>query len=309
MTIYSPVAIFVYDRLEHTKQTISALSCNLYSEETDVYIFSDNGKDATSNSNVKSVREYLDYLRESNNFKSLTILESEKNYGLANSIIKGVSKIIREHPSEKVIILEDDLITSNFFLKFMNESLNYYEKNNSIWSISGYSPPIKIPENYRNDIYLSYRSSSWGWGTWKDRWNSADWQIKDYDNFIEDKKSVQRFNRGGMDLAGMLKMQMNNKIDSWAIRWCYTQYRQNKMTIYPVKTLIENIGLDGSGTHKQLLSRKYNSKIDEKSDFNLEMPQINPLILKRFKNFYLSELKFYLSKVKRRIFNISRIYN
>lgn len=243
----APIVLFVYARPEHTKNTIEALSKNELASESQLWIFSDNAKKEKAIENVEKVREYIHSIENKNLFKSVKIIEAEKNKGLANSIIEGVTKIIDEYG--KVIVLEDDLVTSKYFIKFMNEALDFYERNDSIWSISGYNLPIEIPKDYMKEVYLSYRGCSWGWATWKDRWNTVDWKVEDYKSFKHNYFKRKRFNRGGPDMSQMLDNQMQGKCDSWAIRWCYEQSKQNKYTIYPVKSLVDNQGLDGSGTH------------------------------------------------------------
>lgn len=243
----APIILFVYARPEHTENTINALSKNELAKESDIFIFSDNAKNEKSIRNVEKVREFIHTIPEKNWFKSVKIIEAEKNRGLANSVIDGVSKVINN--SKKVIVLEDDLIPSKTFLKYMNEALEFYKDDERIWSISGYNVPIEIPKEYKYDIYLGYRGCSWGWATWVDRWNAVDWKVRDYKDFKFNYKKRKKLNRGGPDMAQMLDLQMQKQIDSWAIRWCYEQSKQNKFTIYPTKSLIENQGLDGSGTH------------------------------------------------------------
>jgi hypothetical protein len=131
----------------------------------------------------------------------------------------------------------------------MNEALKFYRDNENIWSISGYTPQLECLKDYDKDVYLSVRASSWGWATWKDRWNKIDWDIADWEEFKQDKKAIQKFNLGGNDMYTMLKMQMLGKIDSWAIRWCYNQFRYNTYTIYPTKSKLVNNGFDEKGTH------------------------------------------------------------
>lgn len=243
----SPIIVFVYNRLEHTKNTIDALSKNELAKESELWIFSDNAKNEKDIEKVENVRTYIHLIEEQKLFKSVKIIEADKNKGLANSVIDGVTKVINN--SNKVIVVEDDLITSKYFIKYMNEALDFYEKDEKIWSISGYNLPIKIHNDYKFDVYLGYRGCSWGWATWKDRWDTVDWKVKDYRSFKHNLFKRKKMNRGGPDMAQMLDAQMSNKCDSWAIRWCYSQSKQNKYTIYPVESLIINQGLDGSGTH------------------------------------------------------------
>lgn len=240
----APVVIFTFNRLEHTKKTIEELKINILAEETEIFIFSDGPRTEEENKKVELVRQYI---RNIDGFKSVEIIESKNNKGLAKSVIEGVTEIINKY--EKVIVLEDDLVTSKFYLKYMNESLELYEKRNDIWSISGYGPDIDIPSTYKEDVYITRRGSSWGWATWKDRWNSIDWDIKEYSEFRTDKKEIDKFNEFGKDLSPMLEDQIKGRIDSWAIRWVFNQYKKDMWTIYPIKSLVRNIGNDLSGTH------------------------------------------------------------
>lgn len=278
----SPIVLFVYNRPEHTRKTIDALTTNKLAEKSKIFIFSDGAKSFKDKKKVQQVRKIINNV---NGFKDISVFESDQNMGLANSIINGVTKIINEY--KKVIVLEDDLITSKNFLNYMNRALNFYDNNKDIWSISGYNLPINIPDNYDYDIYLSYRASSWGWATWEDRWNIIDWKIKDYDQFINSKRKKRLFNRGGNDMTRMLKNQMNGKIDSWAIRWCYNQFKKNKFTIYPVKSKVRNIGMDGSGTHYKFSDKEQveldSGKSKVKFTNNLEL---NNKILTEFKKYY-----------------------
>ncbi|MFW6016806.1 MAG: glycosyltransferase, partial [bacterium] len=238
----SPIVLFVYNRPEHTKKTIKALKKNKLADKSKLFIFSDGEKSANDKQKVKEVRKIINKI---DGFKQGKVFESEENKGLANSVIDGVTKIINQYG--KVIVLEDDLITSKNFLRYMNRALDFYEEDKKIWSISGYNLPIGIPDDYKHDVYLSYRASSWGWATWKDRWDKIDWDINDYSEFINDKSAQKLFNRGGSDMKNMLKSQMEGKIDSWAIRWCYNQFKNDSYTIYPVVSKVKNIGMDGSG--------------------------------------------------------------
>ena len=282
---FAPIILFVYDRPEHTRKTIEALKKNRWASNSELFIFSDASKNEKSLANVKKVREYI---KTVSGFKNISIKESEKNKGLANSIIHGVTGIIDKYG--KVIVLEDDLITSINFLEYMNEALDFYGKDTKIWSISAYNLPIKIPENYNKEIYLSLRACSWGWATWKDRWGENDWDVGDYSRFILDRKQRKLFNRGGNDMVEMLKDQMEGRIDSWAIRWCYSQFKYGGYCIYPVTSKVQNIGLDGTGVHcgKSKFGWVELDSGTNKTLFcdNLEEDQH---ILKNFRNYYRSK--------------------
>lgn len=245
---FAPVVVFVYKRLQHTVSTLEALNKNLYAENSNLYIYSDGFKGMNDKKEVQAVREYLNEFRFISKFKNTHIIESEVNLGLANSVISGVSKIIQEYG--KIIVVEDDLITSVDFLKYMNEALDYYYIEKRIWSIAGYTPNIKGLDKYKKDVYMCVRAGSWGWATWKDRWDSVDWEVNDYSHFSKDKKMRKAFRKCGYDMPAMLDMQMRGQVDSWAIRFCYAQFKQNKVTVNPTISRIKNIGIDGTGTHK-----------------------------------------------------------
>ena len=277
--LLAPIVLFVYNRLDATKATVECLKENYDADKSNLFIFSDNAKKESQQENVRQVREYIKTIT---GFKTVHIIESEKNKGLAKSVITGVTDIINQYG--RVIVLEDDILTSKYFLKYMNDALKYYQTFDSIWSISGYHFPFEIPENYKESVYYFYRSSSWGWATWKDRWDTIDWSTKEYSRYRYNPFMISRFCKGGTDLDKMLRYQMKGKIDSWAIRWCFAQFLQNKLTVYPIQSLINNIGTDGTGTHCDLTSIRFQARID--NEFNYEFTNIitvNKEIARRFK--------------------------
>jgi hypothetical protein len=167
--------------------------------------------------------------------------------GLADSVIAGVTEVLSRFRS--VVVMEDDLLTTSNFLGFVNTALATYERRADIFSVTGYNYPLQIPASYRDDAYLSYRSSSWGWATWRDRWNQVDWSVSDYTEFLEDPHAQELFRRGGDDLPQMLEMQMSGELDSWSIRFDYAHYKHDAFCVHPVVSKVQNIGFDGSGVH------------------------------------------------------------
>ena len=291
----APIVLFVYNRPEHTMQTLTCLQKNILASDSELFVFSDAPRNENDTNSVHEVRSIIKNIE---GFKKVTIINSKHNKGLANSVLSGITDIINEYG--KVIVLEDDLITSSNFLRYMNESLNVYSENPSIWSISGYTPDIKFPKSYMDDIYLSPRGCSWGWATWKNQWELVDWNVPDYDFFKQNTKKRKDFNRGGNDLSYMLDDQMAGRINSWAIRWVYSQYIHSKYTIYPVNSLVSNIGLDFSGTHSSN-SDKYKTKEVYQGDIKLTSDcAINRDILMEFKKFYDLNTKGYLGVLARR---------
>jgi len=256
-TNFAPICLFTFNRLEETKQTIEALQQNFLASKSELFVFSDGSKTKQGEVKIQQVRKYLKTIT---GFKSVTIRESENNKGLANSIISGVSEVIKVH--KKVIILEDDLITSPNFLNFMNQSLLYYINDPKVFSISGYTMKLKGLDDLDEDFYFGCRASSWGWATWIDRWESVDWEVSSYKNFISNKEAIRKFNIGGSDMTRMLKAQMRGEIDSWAIRFCFQQYIDNLACVFPKVSKVQSIGFSKEATHT-VGAKKFLTKLDD----------------------------------------------
>lgn len=279
----APICLFTYNRLDETIQTVRALKNNYLAQDSELYIFSDGPKNESVKAQVNEVRAFLKGVQ---GFKSIFIQESEINKGLANSIIAGVSMVVKKHGS--VIVLEDDLLTSPNFLDFMNQALEFYSETDKIFNISGYTFSLETLENETKDFYLGYRASSWGWATWGDRWGEIDWDVGGYNSFKWNIPQQIAFMRGGADMPLMLWKQMNNKINSWAIRWCYHQFKYDLLTVFPVKSKVQNIGFGEMATHTKR-SKGITTTLDEgantefKFDFSLKL---NRQILQEFRSQY-----------------------
>lgn len=280
----APVIVFVYNRPDHTAQTIEALSNNHLAPESDVLFFSDASKGESDRQRVADVREFISTVPDSGAFRTVRTFEAERNRGLAGSVIAGVTRVINE--AGRVIVLEDDHVTTPDFLTFMNDALVRYQSDRRVWSISGYCPPITLPADYAESVFFTYRGSSWGYATWKDRWDQVDWAVTDYSSFRRSWTARKRLNRGGRDMAQMLALQMEGEIDSWAIRWCYAQSKLDALTVYPVHSLVQNIGLDGSGTHSGYASN-FSATIG-RAPKKAEMcdPFVDKRVLKSFRNMF-----------------------
>ncbi len=280
MSVLAPVVLFTYKRFDTLKKTVESLQQNYLASETDLYIFSDAAKSSGDKDAVDKVRKFINKI---DGFKTVTIFESKVNKGLASSIIDGVSSILKKY--SKVIVLEDDLVSSRNFLNYMNEGLNYYRDKKNIFSIAGFSIPI-IHEQAESDVYFTSRSSSWGWATWDDRWGAIDWEVADYDKFKNNGESKKKFNKMGSDMSDMLDRQMNGKINSWAIRWCYHQFKNNLLSVHPLVSKIENIGFnspDASNTKEKF--NRYETILDSEGNVNFLFSNDISLDLKIIKQF------------------------
>ena len=239
----APIALFVYNRPRHIRQTVESLRANELAGESDLYIFSDGPKSAADEAAVREVR---DYIRAVAGFNNLIIIEREKNWGLADSIIEGVSRIVNTYG--RVIVLEDDIVTSKWFLKYMNDALRKYSKHERVMSISGYSYPLGVNRNFDQPFFFR-QPSSWGWATWARSWSLFE---KDVDLIIS---RMSREMRHQFDIEGsypfyrMLKLHKSGKVNSWAIRWYASVFLHEGLCLYPPKSFARNIGFDGTGVH------------------------------------------------------------
>lgn len=243
----APIVIFAFNRPASLQRMIGSLKQNSLYENSEKFIYVDGPRFEKEQGEVNEVIAFA---------KSVTtnVVISSVNKGLGNSIIEGVSAVIEKYG--KAIVLEDDLVFTPNFLSYMNQALDFYEMDNRIISICGYGLKIKRPDDYLGDVYLSGRSSSWGWATWKDRWQQIDWQIEDWEQFSIDRKSRKAFNKNGSDMFAMLKDYMEGRNRSWAIRFCYNQFKLGMYSVCPFLSKVNNEGFGENATNcKQRYSR------------------------------------------------------
>ena len=297
------IVVFTYGRLDHTKITLEALSQNKNFENFDVIIFSD-GPKINHIKEVNSVREYLKKFKSK--YSNVKVIEREKNIGLEKSIISGITEGFKSYSA--IIAIEDDIRTSPEFLQYMKELLGKYKENKNIGCITGFNQPnnrMKIPKGYNYDIYFAPRTCSWGWATWKDRWEDVDWKVTDIEEFIKNKKAQREFNKGGNDLSRMLINQVKKGIDTWDIQWCYHNFKHNRLTIYPIKSYVENIGMDGTGIHCGKTSGFKNDILNMKEVTNIPLKvEIDKKILKNFKSASFLTLKMFVELAYYRVLGI-----
>lgn len=237
----APIILFVYNRPNHTKAVIDALKKNELASRSELFIFSDGPKNEASSNDVKKVR---DYLKTINGFKKIKITEREKNYGLAGSVIAGVTEVLDERG--RAVILEDDLVVSPYFLKYMNEALDLYESDEAVASIHGYIYPVDdLPKTF-----FIRGADCWGWATWKRAWSIFEPDGSRLLKELKKKKLAKEFDfYGTHPYVRMLEDQILGLNDSWAIRWYASAFLSEKFTLYPGRSLVKNIGHDASGSH------------------------------------------------------------
>ena len=238
----APITLFVYNRPEHTRRTVEALKQNRPAKESDLIIFSDAPKSEAQADKVAEVRVYI---RQIEGFNSVTIIERETNLGLARSIIDGVTTIVGKYG--RIIVLEDDMVTSPYFLAYMNEALEKYKDDDRVVSIHGYVYPVAQP---LPEAFFLPGADCWGWATWRRGWacfNSEGHFLLDE---LKRRKLIHGFDfNGAYSYSKMLEGQINGTNDSWAVRWYASAFLAGKLTLYPGRSLVHNIGNDNSGTH------------------------------------------------------------
>ena len=244
----SPIALFVYNRSEHARRTLESLFKNDLAHESELFVFADGPKEKATKEQLKKIRETREVIREKQWCGKVHIIEKEKNLGLASSIISGVSKIINDFG--QAIVLEDDLLLSKNFLRYMNDGLERYGNDKRIGQIAGYMYPVEI-KSKEDACFLPF-ISSWGWGTWKRVWDDFEksQSQKELEILKNDSSLRCKFNlEGSYMYFKMLKKQVEKNIDSWAIRFYLSIFMKEQLTLFPRKTLVKNIGMDGSGVH------------------------------------------------------------
>lgn len=248
MTLNSvPIALFVFRRPRHTRRTLEALARNELAGRSRLMVFCDGPRNEKDESKVHAVRELV---KAVTGFAEVEIIDRPRNLGLARSIREGVDEVLSRW--DRVIVLEDDLLTHPAFLTYMNGALEAYAEDPRILSISAYMPPrwrVRRPADLREDVWLSVRNLSFGWGTWKSKWESVDWEQAQKDEFLNRPDLQKGFARGGADLPGMLRDQVRGKLDSWAVPFSYAHYRSGRFSVLPMDSFIKPIGFDGSGVH------------------------------------------------------------
>jgi hypothetical protein len=217
------------------------------------------------------------------------------NKGLANSVIFGVTKILEKY--EAVIVLEDDLVPSLDFLKYMNKSLEKYQNSEKVGSISAFG--FKVYPINRFSNYFHRRPNTWGWGTWASRWQTINWDITE-DKEIYDPGFRRKFNRGGEDLYRMLKGYLRGDIDSWGIRWAFFHYKNGWVASCPVNSRITNNGYDDNGTNCNK-----NSLIPSITLSKLSSIRLSCDIRENF--FYNRQVNWHNSNIKKIIFKALNI--
>ena len=249
----APVALFAYRRPEHLARAVASLVANEEAAQTDLLVFCDGAKHADQQPAIDAVRRVAHGIR---GFRSVSVIEQARNLGLAASVIGGVTRVLEER--ESVIVVEDDLVLSPFFLRFMNESLACYAAQARVASVHAYIFPVRRP---LPETFFLKGAECWGWATWRRAWRTFNDDAAGLLREIRRRGLEHEFDMdGAYGYKAMLEAQLRGEVDSWSIRWRASCYLAGMLTLYPGRSLVQNRGLDATGTHR-----------DYSPDFDVEL--------------------------------------
>jgi len=279
----APIVLFVYNRPQHTLKTLEALMQNELAEKSELFIYCDGPKPNAKKEDLDKIDAVHTIILKKQWCKKVHITKAEVNKGLANSIVAGVTEIVNRYG--KIIVLEDDIVTSKGFLRYMNEALNLYENEPKIMHIGSYLP---YTNSYRKlpETFLSRFMSCWGWATWKTSWNKANWNESELYEQIKDPKVRNEFNlEGVLNFHEQLENNIDGSINTWAIKWFASIFLCNGLCLYPSHSFTKNIGFDGTGENCDLLDikeRKGGRDFIKVTKIKIEESSLGKRYLKRY---------------------------
>ena len=256
MQNFAPIALFVYNRPDHTARTLKFLKQNQLAAESRLFVFSDGPKSPADEEKVAEVRALI---KDIEGFKSVEVIVSKVNMGLANSIIKGVDRLVKDY--KQVIVFEDDLITSPYTLNYFNDALNRYRNEDKVMHIGAYMYPLK--ENNLPESFFYRAATSWGWATWERAWQHFEPNIDTLISQFSLQKKYDFSIENTMNFWKQMQDFKNGRNNSWAIRWYASIFLKGGLTLNPAQSLVNNIGHDGSGVHSGI-NEIYNVIINPK---------------------------------------------
>lgn len=242
MQNFAPIALFVFNRPEHTRRTLKFLRQNQLADESRLFIFSDGAKSPKDQALVSEVR---DLIKNVEGFRSVEVIERERNIGLADSIISGVTQLVKEYG--KVIVFEDDLIASPYTLQYFNDALKRYQSEERVMHIGAYMYPLPVSNLPQTFFYRA--ATSWGWATWDRAWTQFQPDVNILMKQFNSERIKQFSIEGTMNFWRQMRHFKSGKNNSWAIRWYASIFLVNGLTLNPAHSLVNNIGHDGSGIH------------------------------------------------------------
>jgi len=260
----APIVFIVFNRPDHTLQTLEALKLNTLAKESDLHIFADGSRGAKDDEGVRQVREII---RKADGFKQVYLHESPVNKGCSASVLSAIEYVLTL--DDRCIVVEDDILTAPLFLEYINEGLSFYEDNTSIFCIGAYRSAFKTPVNFKDDVYALSRSCAWGWGTWKRAWERISVDPEEIRQDLLDPKIRKTFAEHGEDWLRTYKTDP----EIWDLRVSYGLWKKGMLTVMPIQSYTHNIGRDGSGIHYHGAALK----VSQDYKFPTNLPKFTPL--------------------------------
>ncbi|WP_303949742.1 glycosyltransferase [Desulfovibrio piger] len=295
-----PIAIFAFNRPDLLQRTLTALLANELAGTAALTIFCDGPRHEQDEPATRAVRTLAKSVQ---GVADVEVVERPHNMGCAASIIDGLTEMFRLH--ERLIVIEDDIVTSPYTLRFLSEGLARYADNERVFNIAAWTPPHiarKIAPSYPCDVYAIPRFNCWGWASWRDRFQDIDWTVKDYQTFKNSPQLRKAFNAGGNDLSPMLDMQMEGKINAWDIRADYARFKRNMLGINPVHSYVFNTGI-GSGTHTTAATTYWDSNLAKAVEYPrfLDEVTIDPQIHEIYRSCFNQPKLSFSERLKNKI--------
>ncbi len=295
--MFAPIVLFVYNRPDHTQKTLDALAQNDLAKDSVLYVFCDGAKSNASQNQLEKINETREIIKlekqkieEGNgNFKQIVITEQAQNLGLADSILLGINQIIEKYG--KVIVLEDDIVTSKGFLKFMNESLEFYQYEEKVMHISGYMFPANIEDAISEQTFFYRSTSCWGWATWQRAWKTINTDTQFLLSELQSKKLLNEFDLDGTyKFSKQLELNISGKLKTWAVKWYASVFLQNGLCLHPKYSLVQNIGTDSTGNTSPTTDYFWHKQL-------ADYVQVNPIELTENKQ-AVEQMKMYYRQFK-----------
>lgn len=256
----APIVMFVFNRPKHFLETVEALSKCPEASESELFVFSDGPKTEKDSIKVSQVRKYVRMEMAKRRFANVRLEERKVNYGMAKNVIEAVTQVVNRYG--RCIVVEDDALCSPYLLKFFNSALDYYEDNEKIGAIAGYTPGFEFPESYTKDYFTAYRPSSYSWAVWRRSWEDVDWELKNIKDFYNDLSLVKKLNLNGTDRYDRLCKVADGKSSSWSVRFHAHLVKNDLLTLYPRYSYIYNTGIDVNADARQAIEDQNMNAID-----------------------------------------------
>ncbi len=254
---YAPILVSVYDRLDTFSKCIDALQKNDLSVDSELFIVSDGPKDKSSVGRIDKVRAFA---RNINGFKKVNLIFRDENFGSFKSITEAERQIIKEFG--RIILLEDDIIASPGFLRFLNSALEYYESNKTIFSVSSYVHPINYISKFNGYCITAPFHCPWGYATWLDRYDQINPNLNPLVDIKKDKYIYKYLTKYSPFILKSLIDDFKKNLGYIDVRISTQMMLKKMVSIYPAKSLSFNIGFDGSGERMKKESRTLPDLID-----------------------------------------------